>query len=428
MRLLLEGRGTQFDPIVIDTFIEHLPEFEAEIAEELTAEAVAQAQIRIAASEQLRGNQATPAAGLATEPVATRSSTHYLNQIKSAHFENISLYEITRSISSARDLEKMVDAIREKVSPLVPFDTCVLFIHQTTEQMAVARAAAGRGAGQFRGSRIAFEGGVTGFVLAERQIFSNTDPVLDFAALGVKVAENYQNVISCPLVKDDTLIGALTLYSLKADCYTADHIRLLETISANVAEAVFNALHHSSDQDQAATDPLTELPNARHLTTCFATEVHRADRYGYPLMLMMLDLDDFKRINDSHGHDTGDRLLREVAKLLASQVRRGDILVRYTADEFVALLHRMTPDLINDLTARIQLALADWRFEADPNQTISVSASLGCATYGKDGRSLPELMQAAAERLQQQKERRRLEAYARTAGKLKFFPGTKRGL
>jgi diguanylate cyclase (GGDEF)-like protein len=244
----------------------------------------------------------------------------------------------------------------------------------------------------------------------------------------VKVSENYQNVISCPLVKDDTLIGALTLYSLKADCYTADHIRLLETISANVAEAVFNALHHSSDQDQAATDPLTELPNARHLTTCFATEVHRADRYGYPLMLMMLDLDDFKRINDSHGHDTGDRLLREVAKLLASQVRRGDILVRYTADEFVALLHRMTPDLINDLTARIQLALADWRFEADPNQTISVSASLGCATYGKDGRSLPELMQAAAERLQQQKERRRLEAYARTAGKLKFFPGTKRGL
>jgi diguanylate cyclase (GGDEF)-like protein/putative nucleotidyltransferase with HDIG domain len=426
INLIHEGRGSQFDPKVIDTFIERLPEFEAEIAQVLAAEAVAQTQRQMKlGTELLHHNHATPAAGLATEPVATKSSTAYLDQIKSAHHEITSLYEIARSISSSLDAEKMVEVINEKISSLIPFDTCALFICQPADQLAVARHTAGRHAERIKGRYAAPGHGVTGFVLTERQIISNTDPSLDFVELGVQIADSYQNVISCPLVKDDELIGALTFYSLKPDRYTMDHIRLLETISTLASDAVYNALHLSQIEEHTATDPLTALPNARHLATSFTSEVHRADRYGYPLMLLALDLDHFKRINDTYGYDTGDRLLRDAAKLLHAELRRGDILVRYAGDEFVALLHRMTPDLIGDLTARIQAALAAWKFEIDETQTVSVEASVGYAMYGEDGRTLPELMQAADQRLRHNKAARQLRSQAQAAGNLRFFPGVR---
>src|ERR1051326_8482001 len=210
--LIPEGYGTQFDPRVIDTFIEHLPEFEAEIAQALAANAVAHIEPPPKPSAQLlHNNHAVPAAGLATEPVATKSATGYLDQIKSAHHEITSLYEIARGISHSLDLDKMIEAIREKLSPLVPFDTCAFFLCQPAEQLAVAQHVAGLHAEQIKGCCAAPGTGVTGFVLAEQQIFCNTDPALDFAELGVHLTESYQNLISCPLVKGEELIGALTL-------------------------------------------------------------------------------------------------------------------------------------------------------------------------------------------------------------------------
>jgi diguanylate cyclase (GGDEF)-like protein/putative nucleotidyltransferase with HDIG domain len=427
INLLLEGRGSQFDPRVIDAFLERLPQFEAEIAQVLAAEAVAQAQCQTPPDALLlRDNQATPAAGLATEPVATRSTTGYLEQIKSAHHEITSLYEITRGIASLLDLDRMAEVIREKLSPLIPCDTCALFIYQPAEHQAVARHVAGRHAELVQGSQAKPGGGVTGFVLAERQIFSNTDPALDFLELGLSLPESYRNVISCPLLKGEALLGALTLYSLQPDRYTTDHIRLLETISATASDAVYNALRHAPTEDQTATDELTGLPNARHLATNFAGEVSRADRYGYPLMLLSLDLDQFRRVNDRYGHSAGDRVLKGAARLLASQLRRGDILARYAGDQFVVLLHRMTPDLIDDLIVRLQAAFAAWKCELDPAQAISVEVNIGHAMYGEDGRALPELMQAADQRLEHDKAARRLMSQAHAAGNLRIFPGAKR--
>ena len=426
INLIREGYGTQFDPKVIDTFVEHLPEFEAEIAQALAANAVAHAEPRTKPSEQLlTDNHAVPGAGLATEPVATKSATGYLDQIKSAHHEITSLYEIARGISHSLDLDKMIEAIREKLSPLIPFDTCALFLCQPADQLAVAQHTAGLHADRIKGCCAAPGTGITGFVLAERQIFCNTDPGLDFAELGVHLTENYQNVISCPLIKGEELIGALTLYSLKPDRYTMDHIRLLETISTTASDAVHNALNYSQTEEHSATDQLTELPNARHLAMSFTNEVHRADRYGYPLMLLALDLDHFKRVNDSYGHNIGDRLLRDFGKLLHAELRRGDLLTRYAGDEFVVLLHRMTPDLIGDMTARIHAALEAWRFEVDETNTISIEASIGYATYGEDGRTLPELMQAADQRLRHNKAARQLRGQAQAAGNLRFFPGVR---
>ena len=159
----------------------------------------------------------------------------------------------------------------------------------------------------------------------------------------------------------------------------------------------------------------------------FAREVQRAERYGYPLILLALDLDDFTRFNDEHGHAVGDRLLREVAKLLSTKFRAGDTLTRFAGDQFVVLMHRLTPDLVDDLKARINTTISAWRFETDSRQKLSISVSLGHAVYGADGQTLPELVQAADERLREIKAASAVADEA-VVNNLRIFPGAKRGI
>jgi diguanylate cyclase (GGDEF)-like protein/putative nucleotidyltransferase with HDIG domain len=432
INMLLEGSQTQFDPSVVNTFIENLPTFEAEIAEVLAAEAIAQIKREkidwsdpTVREKFLRGNTAAPSAGYAAEPAAAKpsSSPAYLDQIRSAQTEGTALYALARSISSSLDPARIIEVLREKLSPIIPFDTCALFINQTAELSATARFVTGKNAELIRGSRITYGNGVTGFVLAQRRIFANTDPGLDFLELGLNLPEQYQNVISCPLLRGEELCGVLTLYSLSADQYSVDHLRLMETVSATVSDAIANALQHAQPEE-TTTDTLTGLPNARLLEIIFSKEVHRAERYGYPLALLALDVDDFRKFNDEHGYATGDRLLRDLARLLSAEFRAGDTFARPGGDEFVVLLHRLTPDLVDDLKARIRKTLTAWRFKAETAQKLSVSLSLGHAVYGEDGRTLPEMIEAARDRL-----RRSSSTGSALTGtdNLRIFPGVKRG-
>ncbi len=157
-----------------------------------------------------------------------------------------------------------------------------------------------------------------------------------------------------------------------------------------------------SSQPDEQRDPLTGLLSARHLATCFMREVARSDEHGYQLVLLKLSLDDLKHVNDTYGYETGDRLLQEFACLLSSQLRRSDLLGRWSGAKFVALLHRMTPQLVEDLLVRLQKKFAAWQFEVNETERLNISISVGYAIYGADGRSLPELTRAASERLSPQ--------------------------
>ncbi len=155
----------------------------------------------------------------------------------------------------------------------------------------------------------------------------------------------------------------------------------------------------NSSQPEEPRDPLTGLLTAQHLATCFMREVARSDGYGYRLVLLKLSLDDLHYVNNTYGYETGDRLLQEFACLLSSQLRRSDLLGRWSGAKFVALLHRMTPQLVEDLLVRLQKKIAAWQFEVNETERLNVRISAGYAIYGVDGRSLPELAQAADQRL-----------------------------
>jgi diguanylate cyclase (GGDEF)-like protein len=200
-----------------------------------------------------------------------------------------------------------------------------------------------------------------------------------------------------PLVRDGQLLGALSIYSMEMGEYTDDHMRLLDTVARLASDALANAMHHAEAESHALTDPLTGLPNARCMYMRFEQEAARARRTGRPFQVVMLDLDEFKQVNDTFGHKIGDQMLREVARLLHSQLREYDFLARYAGDEFVAIVQELVGEQVEELRDRIENTISKFSLRVRAGHHARVGISVGAATYGTDGETLDQLLIAADE-------------------------------
>jgi diguanylate cyclase (GGDEF)-like protein len=141
-----------------------------------------------------------------------------------------------------------------------------------------------------------------------------------------------------------------------------DEMGLLQILAGQAAAAIVNARLYRTIEREAITDGLTGLYNHRHFHERLNQEFARAQRYGLPLSLLMLDIDDFKHFNDLYGHPVGDLVLAEVGRLLSEQLRRGvDLAARYGGEEFVVLLPNTRRDgaqVVGDRLVRQVAALA----------------------------------------------------------------------
>jgi diguanylate cyclase (GGDEF)-like protein len=156
-------------------------------------------------------------------------------------------------------------------------------------------------------------------------------------------------------------------------------------------------MSHAEAESNALTDTLTGLPNARAMYVRFEQESSRARRTGKPFQVVMLDLDDFKQVNDSFGHKTGDRVLREVARLIHAQLREYDFLSRYAGDEFVAIVQDLSSEQTAELRERIERAVSHFSLHVRGDKRARVGISVGSASYGVHGETLDQLLIAADE-------------------------------
>jgi diguanylate cyclase (GGDEF)-like protein len=144
----------------------------------------------------------------------------------------------------------------------------------------------------------------------------------------------------------------------------------------------------------AETDPLTNTFNRRALTEKLEQEMDRAARYATLLTCMMLDIDNFKQINDTHGHLVGDMILKQLAQLLKREQRSPDIVARYGGEEFVVLLPETNSTESRNFAERVLKRVAAYEF-GEPGRPVHVTISIGLASFPDeritDGRSLLEL-------------------------------------
>ncbi len=148
------------------------------------------------------------------------------------------------------------------------------------------------------------------------------------------------------------------------------------------------------------TDELTDLFNYRHLQQRLDDEIHRAERYGKRLSFLMLDIDDFKRVNDTHGHRVGDQVLSVVGQVLKATVREVDIVARYGGEEFSVILPETDAPGAFIAAEKVREAVSLHRFrDADDEPIIHVTISIGLASFPSHATDKESLLRAADDAL-----------------------------
>jgi diguanylate cyclase (GGDEF)-like protein len=170
------------------------------------------------------------------------------------------------------------------------------------------------------------------------------------------------------------------------------------SLAGHASVALDNARLHRMVERQALVDGLTGLANRRHLDQELAADLARAERASGSVSLILADLDDFKRVNDEHGHACGDTVLREFAGLMNDVVREGDTAGRWGGEEFALLLPDTALDGAKRVAERLRQALEERVILSPEGEPLHVTVSLGVAAYPDLG-GRAELVAAADEAL-----------------------------
>src|SRR6188472_4014899 len=302
--------------------------------------------------------------------------------------------------------------ISSKLSKLVPFSACALFLFDEESDTLRCRFATGVEADAIETMSVRAGQGLAGWVARNRRPLVNARPSAEFEAAGLSKSTALNSALVAPLVFGDRFIGTLAVYSTDTDFYTDDHRRLLDRISEQAAAVIYNSIVFEQTQEDSLTDPLTALPNTRFMFMHLTRELARAERLKSEVSLLVMDLDNFKEINDTYGHHVGDRALRDVAAVLRTGIRPYDICVRYAGDEFIVVLSGCNGEEAESKRLELQRAVDALQFEGRPGKMLPLSISVGAAVFPHDGDSYETLLATADSRMYRDKTRRKRESGA----------------
>lgn len=400
--------GRALDPTVVQSFIQILPELTIE-AHKL--EGAPSRRLSLETTSEL----GRPAAGFQLE--GPKANTVF-DDIALAHREIYALYEIAQTMGTSLGIRDTMALISSKLSSLVPFSACALFLYDESADTLRCRFATGVEKDVIETMVIRSGQGLTGWVARNRRSLVNARPSADFEAAGIVARPTaLQSALVSPLVFNDLFIGTLTVYHTEAERYRDDHQRLLDRVCEQASAVIHNSIVFEQTQEDSLTDPLTGLPNTRFMFMHLTRELARAERLKSEVALLVMDLDEFKEINDNHGHHIGDKALREVAPVLRSTIRPYDVCVRYAGDEFIVVLAGCGVEEAERKRLELQCAIDELAFEARPGRRLRLSMSIGAAIYPHDGESYESLLATADSRMYRDKTRRKQgQAHALATG------------
>lgn len=199
----------------------------------------------------------------------------------------------------------------------------------------------------------------------------------DASDLRLEYGHRGHHSVSYALSHEGEHLGELVLR--RNQRFLEDELVQLESLIATLLYPMRNALLYRAATRSALRDPLTETGNRIAMDQALQREIEMARRHLHPLSLLMLDIDHFKRINDSHGHAVGDKVLKAVAAAIKQQLRNVDMVFRYGGEEFLILLSNTGREAASMVGERLRQAAQGQDYWADEVR-IELTVSLGCAT------------------------------------------------
>lgn len=304
------------------------------------------------------------------------------------------LAELLGVLLAEQHVDAVLKRIAETLRQLVRCEDLVIWEALSGDRLRPALVE-GRDAEQLERLQIRVGEGITGHACLLREPICSNRADLDERAGHVPGTDVEPEAIVClPLLARSELLGALSLYRTGFDGFSDSEFELIRHFAEVAALALANARTQAELEALARTDDLTGLPNRRHLKEQLEKELARATHRRRPLSLLLLDLDNFKLINDSRGHHAGDLALQQIAGILSQSLRQQDLAARLGGDEFALLL----PNTDNGQAQAVSSRLVELVHE----QT-AVHISTGIATFASD--AVTDLLRVADRNLYQSKGR-----------------------
>lgn len=215
-------------------------------------------------------------------------------------------------------------------------------------------------------------------------------------------AEWIRSYIGAPIISSGKLLGFINLDAATPFFFRADHMYRLQAIANQAAVAIRNAQLYEEMEHLAITDSLTGLYNRRYFFEFARKEIAQSKRYRKDLSMVMMDIDHFKLVNDRFGHQIGDQVLENVAKICQSALRTADIMCRFGGEEFMVLLPETDKVEAENAALRMCQAAAESTLDSDLGE-VKITLSIGVAELDKDHDTLDTLIHAVDQALYQAK-------------------------
>jgi diguanylate cyclase (GGDEF)-like protein len=290
-------------------------------------------------------------------------------------FELQTIQSIVQKLNPLHDIPAIAALIDQELKQLIDYHTCRLFQLDPHGQELLPIVFPGSDSAELR---FKVGEGITGWIAfnGRSEIVPNTlvDPRVSQIA-GTPRRE--ESIVGAPLIYEGRVRGVITLSKLGTNQFDENSLRLLEIIAAQAAIAFDRARLYEELRAEAITDPLTKLHNRRYLLERFREEKARALRNQHTLAAMMLDIDKFKPVNDTFGHDAGDVVLQDLASVIRMVVRAEDIVTRYGGEEFCILLPEIPAEQAERVAERLRAVIERHHLpQAAGVQSITVSVGM----------------------------------------------------
>src|SRR6267378_578206 len=240
------------------------------------------------------------------------------------------------------------------------------------------------------GGRLPSGQGLLGRTLSESKTLIENDinAVPDYVAIYLETGSR----MCIPLISFGQTLGVLVLDSDRTGSFSISEMQSLESVADICATAVQNAHYVERVKQLAYLDGLTGIFNRRFFELRILEEIDRARRFDSGMAVLMVDIDQFKRLNDEFGHLLGDEVLRQVSSMFHQQLRKIDVVCRYGGEEFAILLSQTNPQHALAVTEKLRRLVESWQFPGVPR---CVTISAGVATFPDHGTSRDELVKSA---------------------------------
>ncbi|MDW7652307.1 MAG: diguanylate cyclase [Bacillota bacterium] len=321
--------------------------------------------------------------------------------------------EITKIIGSSLDFPSIYQSFASKIKELIDYDRCVIILMEDEgETVSVFLLATPHETKLPGGIKIPAANTSAEWVLTHKRPQFEKDLQQErlFREDEILLKEGIRSAVRIPIWVNGEITGIFILNSKEPNKYSETDLPILEQISEHLALSLQRYFLFEQISRLSVTDELTGCGNRRMLRQEMDRELPRADRYGRTLGVLMIDIDNFKEINDTFGHLPGDEILVALAELIRQNVRDIDICIRYGGEEFLVILPETNLEGTVAVAEKIRRIVEEKSFKAG-SEKLRITVSIGIAVYPQHAAEKNELIRLADEALYRAKQAGRNRSY-----------------